>query len=118
MMPTWGPCPAAYGPEYVFVRRRDTAPPPGATLLRVPRWAFWLMAMATRLIAFHWSTNTTGLARRDISQLYIQILAALRFRAFNLPPDPAGYTYGIPRPDGTWLLPDTNHGGSRPGTFH
>jgi hypothetical protein len=115
-----GPCPPSYGPEQVFVRRYDGTPPDGISIIKVPRWAFWLVAYATRLIAFHWKTGTTTLASRDGSQLYLHLLGAIRFRAFELPDDPPGYTYGIPRPDGTWFLPNAAYDGSPgacPGTY-
>jgi hypothetical protein len=120
-MPAFGQCPPGYGPDQVFVRSCDASDPPGTVRMPVPRWCFWLIATFARLMVFYWQSGAITCARRDVAYLYLQLRAALRFRAMNLPDDPQGATYGIPRPDGTWFVPNAAYDGSAgtsPGTYY
>jgi hypothetical protein len=103
----FGPCPPTYGPNGVFVRGTDAPDPPRTTQMVVPQWAYWFIATFTQIVVFHWSTGTPHLASRDVAQLYIQLCGARRFRALRIPDAPNGMTYGVPRPDGTWFVPNT-----------
>jgi hypothetical protein len=112
LLPTYGACPPGYGPDQVFVGSFDAPDQPGTVRMTVPRWCFWLLATITRLVVFHWQSGIGTAARRDVANIYLQLRAARRFRAFNLPDDPPGMTYGVPRPDGTWFLPNAAFDGS------